>query len=244
VGNANFRSVFGYPAEAQKHIEETGAIIGVKNFPVHSSLLFIDVDEETHLDEIERIIAATGVGYSVWTTGNRGLHFHIDMEPITSIHLPYSQAEYIRSLGLSDKVDMSLYRHHSIVRTPGAIHVTTGKVKELLRQVDGPMLKINLIEEPEPEFENHEAGDAESIRRFKRNLIQKRSVGGRHMHLYILFESGMKAGHDADTVLDWLYWWNNHQSQPHPDDAVYSKWKGFVNGKGKKIRKPSKALSY
>jgi len=239
-----FRSVYGYPTEAQAHIEASGNIVGVKQFAVHSSTLFIDVDEEEHLDKIERIIAATGVGYSVWSTGNRGLHFHIDMEPVVSIDLPYSQAEYIRGLGLSKLVDMTIYRHHSIIRVPGAVHAKTGKTKELLRSVDGPMLTINLVQEPEPEFEHHEAGDPEAVRRFRRNLIQKRGVGQRHTHLFILFESGIKSGQDIDSMLDWLYWWNSHQGQPHSADMIYLKWKGFVNGKKAKAFKPRKSMSF
>lgn len=244
IPDTKFRSVYGYPMEAQAHIEAEGNIVGVKQFAVQSSLLFIDVDEDTHLDEIERVIAATGVGYSVWSTGNRGLHFHIDMTPTTSIDLPYSQAEYIRSLGIHDKVDMTIYRHHSIIRVPGAIHSKTGKPKELLRNVDGPMLTINLVQEPEPEFEHHESGDPEAVRRFRRNLIQKRGPGQRHMHLYILFESGIKAGHDIDTMLDWLYWWNGHQAQSHSADMIHTKWKGFVNGKKAKAFKPRKSMSF
>jgi hypothetical protein len=242
-GTHNFRSVYGYPEAAQEHIKATGNLVGVKQFAVQSSTLCIDVDEEKHLDEIEAIIAAQNVGYSVWTTGNRGLHFHIDMEPIESIDLPYSQAEYIRGLGLSKWVDMTIYRHHSIIRTPGAVHATTGKRKEIVRQIDGPMLSINLVQEPEPEFEHHESGDADSIRRFKRNLLQKRGPGQRHMHLYILFESGISAGHDIDTMLDWLHWWNNHQTAPHSADAVYSKWKGFVNGKTQSHKKTFQSKS-
>jgi len=244
IPDAKFRSVFGYPPEAQAHIKAEGSIVGVKQFPVQSSILFIDVDEEEHLDEIERIIAATGVGYNVFTTGHRGCHFHIDMTPTTSIHLPYSQAEYIRELGLSGMVDLTIYRHHSIIRVPGAIHSKTGKPKELLRSIDGPMLTINLVQEPEPEFEHHESGDPEAVRRFRRNLVQKRGPGQRHMHLFILFESGIKAGHDIDSMLEWLYWWNSHQGQPHSADMIHSKWKGFVNGKKAKAFKPRESLSF
>ncbi len=245
-GTHNFRSVYGYPPDIQEHIAATNLMVGIKSFAVQSSTLFIDVDEEEHLEEIERIIAAANVGYSVWTTGNRGLHFHIDMDPDTSIDLPYSQAEYIRGLGLGQWVDMSIYRHHSIIRTPGAVHASTGKRKEVLRTVDGPMLRINLVQEPEPEFENHEEGDSASIRRFKCNLIQKRGVGQRHMHLFILFNSGINAGHDIDTMLDWLQWWNNHQADPHSVDTVYTKWKGFVNGKtqGRKTYQSKSVLSF
>jgi len=236
IADSNFRSVYGYPPPAAEHITAQGNVRGLYDFAVQSSTLFIDVDEDDHLDEIEKIVAGLGVGYSVWRSGNRGLHFHIDMKSYTSKHLPYSQKKFIESLGLADKVDLTLYRHHSIFRVPGAVHQETGKVKTLIREVAGPVLEIQIVEEPIPEYTTLETGDSVSVARFRRNLLQKRGVGQRHNHLYILFQSGIKAGHDADTVLEWMYWWNSHQSKSHTEDMIYKKWKGFIRGKNQRTK--------
>lgn len=236
IEGSNFRSVYGFPPETAALIKANGSVGGLWGNPVCSSFLFVDVDEDDYVEEVEKVIAGLGAGFSKWTTGNRGAHFHIDMEAITNRHLPYSQAEFIKSLGLQEKVDMSIYRHHSIFRVPGAIHQDTKQVKELLYYIDGPVLSIPIIEEPEPDYANHEEGTPETIQRFKRNLLQRRGVGRRHTHLFILFESGIKAGHDVDTVLEYLYWWNAQQRDPHSEETVYKKWKGFVNGKNRKFK--------
>ena len=234
-----FRSVYGYPKETEELIARQGSVGGLKGHPVQSSFLFVDVDEEENVKEVESVIAGLGVGYSKWTTGNRGAHFHIDMASVTDSRLPFSQAEFIRGCGLGDLVDMSIYRHHSIFRVPGAIHQTTGKVKECLYHVDGPVLSIDLVTEPEPEYENHNEGDLESIRQFKKNLLAKRGVGKRHPHLFILFQSGIKAGQDIDSMLDYMLWWNSQQKQPHSEETIHNKWKGFVNAKTKISSKKS-----
>jgi hypothetical protein len=233
VEGSCFRSVYGYPEETANLIKSNGHVGGLKGKVVQSSLLFVDVDEDENVEQVEKAIADLCVSFSKWTTGNRGAHFHIDTESITDSNLPYSQAEFIRNLGIDDLVDMSIYRHHSIFRVPGALHQDTGKPKTCLYQVDGEVLSIPIVEEPEPEYSNTEHGDPESIRIFKKNLLQRRSVGGRHMHLYILFESGMRAGHDIDSMLDYLLWWNAQQRAPHPEEVVHKKWKGFVNGQKK-----------
>lgn len=236
IEGANFRSVYAFPPETAAVIKRNESVGGLWNHSVRATHLFVDVDEDEHVETVERKIAALGVGFSRWTTGNRGAHFHIDTEAINHPHLPYSQAEFIRSLDLQELVDMSIYRHHSIFRVPGAIHQDTKQLKECLYYVDGPVLSIPIVIEPEPEYTHIEEGTEEAIRTFKRNLLQRRGVGRRHTHLFILFETGINAGHDIDTVLEYLYWWNAQQKTPHSEDTIYRKWKGFVNGKKRRFK--------
>lgn len=244
VEGSCFRSVYGYPPETAAQIKKQQNVAGLHGMPVQNTHLFIDVDEDENVEEVERVIAGLGAGFSKWTTGNRGAHFHIDTEAITHSHLPYSHAEFVRGLGIAGLVDMTIYRHHSIFRVPGAIHQDTGKPKECLYQVDGPVLSIPIVIEPEPEFANYEEATPEAVRIFKKNLVQRRGVGRRHLHLFILFESGMHAGQDIDSMLEYLYWWNAQQKTPHSEEAIYRKWKGFVNGQKIKTKQSNRALPF
>ena len=236
VSGTNFRSVYGYPKETEAFIEANANVAGLRGKTVGAAWLFIDVDEDENVEAVEKVVAGLGVAYSKWTTGNRGAHFHIDMEYVCDPRLPYSQAEFIRGLGLDKLVDMSIYRAHSIFRVPGAVHQDTGLTKKMEYEVQGKVLSILLGEEPEPAYVNLEEGDEESIRRFKANLLQRRGVGKRHPHLYILFQSGIMAGHDIDSMLDYMLWWNDQQATPHSEEAIHRKWKGFINGRKSKIR--------
>jgi hypothetical protein len=229
--------VYGFPPETAAIITANASVGGLKGELVQTSMLFIDVDEDEHVKAVEKVVAGLGVAFSKWSTGNRGAHFHVDTESYTHRHLPFSQSEFIRSLGIDGFVDMSIYRHHSIFRIPGAVHQDTGKLKQCLYRVEGRVLSIPMLVEPEPEHTNFEEGDPETMRIFNKNLLQRRGVGGRHTHLYILFESGMRAGQDIDSMLEYLYWWNAQQRVPHTEETIYRKWKGFVNGqKSKKVR--------
>ncbi len=237
-----FRSVYGYPEKTQEYIANTGAVRGVKNFEVQSSTLYIDVDEEENVQEVQKTIDRLGAGYSRYDTGNRGAHWHIDTVSICHNWLPNSHLEFVRSIGILDLIDDTLYRHHSIIRCPGAVHAKTGKIKTLTNRVEGPVLEIPLVAPKEQAYEIIEEGNPEALLDFQRNLIQFRGEGKRHGHMFILFQSGIRAGLSSDEVLEYLYWWNSRQNPAHQEEAVLKKWKGFCGGQIKKTSTTNRAL--
>lgn len=241
---ANFRSVYWFGSEAVNHITKTKSLAEVNQFSVTSHKLYIDVDTDSGITIVEQKLAQLGCGYSKWSTGNRGAHFHVDIESMEGVDVPHSQLVFIKSLGLEKIVDTSIYRHHSCIRCPGAIHSKTGKIKNLIKTVEGNQLNIPTVKyEPEDHYRNHRAGGPEQWVQFKKNIMQERGPGGRHQHLYIIYQSGINAGLSTTDILNWMIWWNANQSNPHTDEAVILKWRSFnAQQKKKENRQSNKAL--
>lgn len=228
VEGSVFRSVYWFDSEAVKHVQKTQSTAGLNAFSVSSRCLYVDVDNIANLPKVESIINGLGAPYSKWSTGNRGAHFHIEIEPMQGDLVPPSQAAFVESLGLKSLVDMSIYRHHSIFRIPGAVHKKTGKKKKMVYEIlEGDPLTIPIKQPTQVVYHNMESGSASKWKRFKLNIIQQRGPGQRHQHLYILFVSGLEAGLSSEDVLSWMLWWNSIQDQPHTESAVRNKWRSF-----------------
>ena len=223
---ANYQSVYQYPRETVEIIQNQGNTAGLKGVPVYTDTLFIDIDKEDSVAPVLEILKGLGFQMDILTTGNRGIHVEIPCEPMEGSEVPYSQCQWLKNHGLWDYVDTTFYHPAGQFRVRGAIHEKTGKTKELLETLPGDTLTIPLITPPPITVTLHDEediGSPEAQFQFQMNLMRKRDEGQRHLHIYILVQSGLRAGVEPDELMDCVLWWNANQDNPHREDVVVSK---------------------
>ncbi len=230
TGNAQFRSVYGFPPVTEKLIVAQKHMKNLDGKMLYSDTLLIDIDKQEHVAKAKSLLRELGIGYEVWTTGNRGCHVHIPIQPMVGVNVIYSQKHWLKSVGLWDLIDTTIYRPAGQFRAAGAVHRTTKEIKRRLSVQQGRLLEIRMLAPPPIVHTDWELEETSPTKLFDffMNLLARRDMGGRHMHMYILFKSGQKAGLPREEIEDCIRWWNQTMAEvPHRDDAVERKLRGF-----------------
>jgi len=224
-GEFNFRSLYGYPSETAGFIRKNNNTRDLKRKPIFSDVLLIDVDNEAFVDEVRQGLVQGNVVFTEYDTGNRGRHFHVNIEPMIGDHVIYSQIQWLKKMELWDKVDTSVYRETGQFRTIGAKHQKTGKIKKDVGGTEGHATKIPKQVPPPVTVPEYDVGSGSSDEQqiFLMNLLLKRGEGQRHLHIFILWRSGLKAGYEPETVKDAIRMWNRAQAIPHEEHVMESK---------------------
>ena len=228
--DAQFRSLYGFPTPTASVIQRQSHMKNLEGRMLYSDMMLIDIDDPDNIPAALKVLDNLGIEYSVWTTGHRGIHIHCPITPMTGVNVVYSQRQWLKSVGLWDLVDTSIYRPAGQFRAPGAIHRKTKQPKQRLRDVPGKLLTIRMLMPPPVVHTDWELEDTDPSKLFDffMNLLANRGAGGRHMHMYILFKSGRRAGLKRDEVEDCIRWWNGTMTDmPHSELAVEKKLKGF-----------------
>jgi hypothetical protein len=144
----------------------------------------------------------------------------------------WSQTCWLRDIGVWDVIDTSIYRENGQIRVPGAVHEKTGRVKELVERYEGhgELVTIPLLKSPPMPTASSEIepGTTEAKNEYHRNLLYKRREGGRHTHMFVLWNRGKAAGISPSEIYDDIRWWNDVFAEPsHTASAVETKLRGF-----------------
>lgn len=229
---AQFRSVYAFPTTTVSIIQRQQSMKNLNGKMVASDTLLIDVDDSTHVDTCRDILLQLGIGFQEYTTGNRGCHFEIPIIPMMGVNVIYSQIQWLKSVGLWDMIDTSIYKPAGQFRCIGAKHRKTGQFKRLVQEYKGPkILEITTLSPPPVVVKNDwlcEEGTPESEFDFFMNVLAERGEGKRHPHMYITFQAGKAAGLERAEIEDCIRWWNQHMTYvPHTDQAIEKKLRSF-----------------
>ena len=215
-GLAGFRSLFGFSKEAIDHIEYTQATRGVGKFPLYMDTLILDFDDNPLAQEkAKEWLEEKGYGYTTYTTGNRGEHIHIPIEPMQQIGL----APLVKSIvqKLFPGADESIYKPTGVIRLPGTYHSKTGSKMCKLNDIKGTKLRIiNYKPEgfaPIPyglKEQNPEQLEAWLIR----DLHKYVGDGGRNNHLFHICATAIRLGYPFETTEELARSWNETYASP------------------------------
>ena len=226
-----YRSLYGYGPDTIRGINARKNTRDLAGCPVYSDHIIIDCDTQGEATTVEARLTELEINFELWLTGNRGCHFHIAIDPMFGTHVIWSQVCWLKSIGIWDTIDTSIYREGGQIRVAGAIHEKTGKPKEMIRGADNDsrITIPKLVPPPMPVVsEQLEPGTPEARNEYHRNLFYKRSEGGRHTHMFVLWKRGVAAGYPLDDIRQDIRWWNDTFAQPsHTATAVETKLRGF-----------------
>jgi len=229
----NFRSVYGYTTEVVDKIIAADNTKGLKGLPVYTDVLLIDADTDESARYCEDKLTELGFFFQVFDTGNRGLHFHLPCTHMVGTDVIYSQIMWLKNNSLWDKVDTSIYREGGMYRLEGATHAKTGLKKTKIRTVPGLVLAVPIIKTPAPvRIKATRVALPEDIpserQEYFVNLTAPRDEGGRHLHFFILWKQGLRAGLSEDQIAEDILWYNRHYCYPpHHEQEVLRKIGGF-----------------
>lgn len=228
--HVGFTSVYGYPLEAQKHIESTSSTRGLSKFAVYSDTLYVDFDnEEEAAENLEMYLLVHGYAFERYHSGGRSIHFHIPIVPMYGINVPHSQKLWIERY--APKADVSIYRHTGLYRLPGTYHVKNpGNKKRMEVAHNGPTkLKIENVPRGVTVQEEEEVQNPEFFYNVLGKLLHRRmDQGGRHKHAFKIAMAGKAAQLPRDRVESLLRMWNNTNCFPSKEDWEITKLMRWV----------------
>lgn len=220
-----FRSVYMFNKETYNYIQEKNAVRSLSKFPVYSDMLFVDFDDgDKSIETFKKVMNTSGIGWEMYFSGRKGYHFHVPIEPMYGVYVPFSQKQFILGLGI-ETADTSIYKHTGLFRTAGTYHNVTGNPKELVDKQDGNVLRLPYIE-PEEELEvveGNTASLAAALTNAHYGVVDEPSPGSRHNQLLAIAKYLAAAGATMDTALDICTlvhntWENQYEN---PEEAIY-----------------------
>lgn len=226
-----YRSLYGYGPDTIRGINARKNTRDLAGSPVYSDHIIIDCDTQGEAEIVKERLIELEIPFELWLTGNRGCHFHISIEPMWGTDTIWSQTCWLRDIGVWEVIDTSIYRENGQIRVAGAIHEKTGRVKELVHRHGGSIrTKIDIRKSPPMPVASSEveAGTPEAKNEYHRNLFYRRNEGGRHTHMFVLWNRGKAAGYSPSDIRDDIRWWNDTFAEPsHTTTAVETKLRGF-----------------
>jgi|SRR5271165_3835192 len=215
-----FSSLYNFTQETGEAISETG-VAGYKGV-VWSPWLKIDFDDrEAAMEARERLIAE-GIGFEMYKTGNRGMHFYINRPCLPSHLLPQMDKMWVESN--FPKADLSIYTHLHMFRVSGTKHEKTGKLKIIVEIFEGRPLIIDPVNKMQSFIRRKYTSQFANSSIFTNDYIMGMSVphenGGRHNSLMNLAVAMRHEGEQPEFIARWLYHVNLLFSEPSPQSEL------------------------
>lgn len=227
-GIVGFSSVYGFPEETYKCIEEAGSIKDIYGLPLYSDILYLDYDSDEGVEEARQILLKMGIAFERFTTGNRGCHFHIPIIEMVGPLVPTLQKSYVDQT--FPHADLSIYKYTGIIRNTGTWHLKNpGKRKATIEQVSGKKLSIDLTPPKDRSqtrvfFMDLEPDEADII--LGEKLLRPIHEGGRNNGIYMLTYMAKTAKYNKQEVSELLWKYNCEMVVPPLDEREF---KSIIN---------------
>lgn len=216
-----YASIYGFSKEDAQTIKDSGNSSGFSRFAVYADTLYMDFD--TGLEDalkVSELLEDKGIAHTVWDSGSKGGHLHIEQVPAYCQHLPYCQKRWVMTLGI--ECDLSLYQHGRILSLPGRIHPKTGRAKTQVKAVLGSPVNLDLSPPP-PSL----TFKFEPILGLEGGLLQVLGLlsdpptpGNRHQRLWSAAERLASAGLTEITTTELLIEVNSKWPEPKSEQEV------------------------
>lgn len=210
-----FRSVYAFPPSSVSRIQEANSTKFMQGLVVYSDTLFMDFDDYEPT-EFRQWLKDQGIAYTEWDSGNRSVHFHIEIEPMEGPDVPASQRAWVKEH--APNADVSFYHATGLYRLPRTFHYKNpGHCKTLVDMNPGHRLVIPMAERSELSYQVGELCPQEE---FFIQLTAKQRSGNRRPHLWLLATMAAESGIPYDDAVEYLRWHNSRFANPSHDDSV------------------------
>lgn len=214
--HTGFRSVYAIDAQTTKQITQAKSFRGLQP-AVYSNCLFVDFDGDEGVTEFAERLTSEGIGYTCWSTGRRGAHFHVPCVPMFGVHVPHSQLLWVEARA-TGPWDRTIYRPFSLIRLPGTWHEKNpGHRKEIMAWGEGTLANIPMVVPVPIEIRSPERGQNESD--FWAATLVPKSEPGRTARVFYLGALARECGVDYDKARDAILHWAANQARPPLTDT-------------------------
>lgn len=218
-----FRSLYFFDEYATAYFREIGRVKGLKNFPVYSSSLTIDIDndDEGFKSTLERVKKA-GYKFEAWSSGGKGYHIILFHEMLCNVNLPYWHRHWIEKRRIP--CDLCIYESGRIIRLPHTIHAKTGNPKVLLEESEGSL--ITLEEVTPVKVMNSKTGAQEDDALGLLGLLLNKYVnvpieqGERNRRVYSLCRGFFDCGFSSDALDEFAHIVNENIEEPLEEEEL------------------------
>ena len=203
INYKGYRSVFAWSREDADSAKSAGTVKVLKDRPAFSDTIFVDFDDnEPGALGFKAFLDEEDIIYEMYFSGGRSIHFHIGIEPVYDIRVPFSvrkTMENFKRFGY----DPSVYNYCSLFRLSGTLHEKTGKPKILTESGGFYRLSIDLFEPPKINLVTTDS-DALSvaISLYTNYLSAEVAEGGRYTIQWKVAKAFQEAGLSFDTTLE------------------------------------------
>jgi hypothetical protein len=214
-----FRSIFGFPEEAQANIIATRSTANLGNFELYCDMIYLDFDnDEIAEDSAIKWLQKEAIACEIYHSGNRGKHIHIPIVPLQSKGIPNKVRRFVDTYFKG--ADLSIYKPSGIFRLAGTPHLKRpGNYKDLIHRLEGKVLDINqypIISDIR--FAVSIAADEMDLSFINTLVLQYShtniSEGGRNTHLNSLIWACSLAGFGMQECKQAVEYWNLNHCSP------------------------------
>lgn len=225
------RSVYGFSEKDCIIIKQRGTSKGYDNFTPFARVLLVDFDDQPEAaDNLRSYLIAERLSFSMWTSGNRSVHFHIPHNPLYDKSLPFTHLMWLHTIpNMIDSqgrtlFDHNIYRATSLFRLPNTGHPSTGLKKELLELVEDKELHLDIIKDDRPK--RKQSGVLVPSPCFETFLDSLQAIylkgavsGGKYNALFVLSVCHAEMGLSIRTAADILRIVNNSFEKPKSEEG-------------------------
>jgi hypothetical protein len=216
--------VYEFDTKTVEKLKEVGNTRELRFLPVYSDTLFVDFDNNPEAaKKFADLLRSRELGFEVWHSGGRSVHFHVPLEPQEGFAVPASQKAWLRVN--APGADLSFYHAGGIYRLPGTFHAKyPGQQKALLASVPGELLRLETVQTPLPTRTTETDDDNSAARIYLALLNQPANEGNRTPHAFKLLRAAKKAGQTYEDFLMDLTFWNNEFADPPHSQQTLEQW--------------------
>jgi len=213
-----FSSVFGYTEETARIITENQSSRDIGNLELYCDELYLDFDSEVGIQPAIDYLNGENIYYSLYTTGNRGKHIHIDIVPVQGYGLPQGFKHFVamRFPG----ADTSIYKPTGIIRNVGTWHQKNpGYSKQLLDTKPGRTMLIDMDVTPRIPLSINDRGDPKEL--LGALLLKRITNGERNNKMYSLAKVAKESQMSKNEVEEILWHYNRSSVVPPLDSREF-----------------------
>jgi hypothetical protein len=215
VGLYGFQSVFGYPEHTAAIIRRQGNTRGLQQAQLFSDEILVDFDDApVDAKQFGEYLIEQNIPHRIYDSGNRSIHYHVDMRPQISRTLARDTRLWIQQY--APGADQSIYTPTGLFRLPGTWHEKNpGHRKVLIGEHGGEPLVLPQAPRKVIQRVQSHTGIAEA--KFFRGLGKRQQAGGRRCYVWYLGKKAADSGMDAGDALEYIVSWNMKHCNPPLD---------------------------
>jgi hypothetical protein len=202
--------VYGYPPSTADVIAKQQNTAKLAGLDLYSDVLLVDFDDQpAAAAAFEELLVVGGLAFMEFESGNRSVHFHVPIVPMTGPATAHSQKEWIaKNAPLADD---TIYKPSGLFRLPGTWHEKNpGHSKLLTKTSTGRRLNIPQADK----VIEHNPMTSPSSLKLERAMNSRRHQGNRRVHAWYIAMLAYNLGFKEGETYDMVSRWNNRFAEP------------------------------